>query len=403
MRADRLISLLMLLQTRGRMTALELAEQLEVSERTIYRDLDALSIAGIPVYAERGPGGGISLVDGYQTRLTGLTGPEAQALFLFSMAGPLSDLGLGKALDDALLKLSASLPTAYRNDAEHMRQRVHMDATWWYYTREAMPHLPVLQEAVCHDRTLLIDYQDERGTCSQHEIAPYGLVAKASIWFLVGASIDSVNNMDSLDSLNSRDSEDTETKQVFRVSRIQSVEVTEKNFVRPQHFDLAAYWHDYCLEVEASHPQFAQAFRATPEEMQKQPATRSAHRGSNQQQKKAKTNNAPIIRLDIHRQTPPAGQTQQVQQIQQIQQAGQTRQPQQKKAPSPAIISRQAPRTQRPQQKKRPSPLYRHHRHQPQQKKEFILLAAQRGASYQQKKAKMSLSKEKKGYLVGGA
>ena len=270
MRADRLISLLMLLQTRGRMTALALAEQLEVSERTIYRDLDALSVAGIPVYAERGPGGGISLLDGYQTRLTGLTDSEAQVLFLFSMAGPLSDLGLSKALDDALLKLSASLPAEQRSNAEQMRQRVHMDATWWYYAREATPHLLALQEAVCSDRTLLLHYQHESGRCSQHHVAPYGLVAKASIWFLVGATIDSG---------------DIETKQVFRVSRIQSVEVMAKQFVRPQHFDLAAYWRNYCLEVEASHPQFAQAFRATPDEMLTHPQT--IHGAANRQQKKA--------------------------------------------------------------------------------------------------------------------
>src|SRR5713226_181059 len=120
MRADRLLSILMLLQTKGRMTAHDLAIQLEVSERTIYRDLDALSIAGIPVYTERGPGGGCSLVDGYQTRLTGLTEAEIRALFLFNMAGPLADLGLGKALDDALLKLEAALPAASRAKAEQV-------------------------------------------------------------------------------------------------------------------------------------------------------------------------------------------------------------------------------------------------------------------------------------------
>ena len=112
MRADRLLSILLMLQTRGRLTARELAEQLEVSERTIYRDIEALGMAGIPVYSERGPGGGCMLVDGYQTRLTGLTEAEIRALFLLNMVGPLAELGLDKTLDDALLKLAAALPAA---------------------------------------------------------------------------------------------------------------------------------------------------------------------------------------------------------------------------------------------------------------------------------------------------
>src|SRR5712691_11301372 len=141
MRADRLLSILLLLQTRGRMTARELAEQLEVSERTIYRDIDALGMAGIPVYTERGPGGGCSLLDGYQTRLTGLTEPEVRALFLLNMTGPLADLGLSKALDDALLKLQASLPIAQRHDAEQVRQRIHMDTSKAHQEAETVPHL----------------------------------------------------------------------------------------------------------------------------------------------------------------------------------------------------------------------------------------------------------------------
>src|SRR5579875_2396616 len=251
MRADRLISLLMLLQTRGRLTAQELARLLEVSERTIYRDLDALSGAGIPVYAERGPGGGISLVDGYQTRLTGLTGPEAQALFLLSVAGPLSDLGLERALNDALLKLSATLPGSQREEAQHLRERIHMDTTWWYYSRETLPHLPVLQEAVCHDQTILLFYLDEHkspGHVNRHLLNPYGLVSKAGIWFLVAAHPQSGE------------------QHILRVSRIQSVEFSGESFVRPSNFDLAATWRDYCFALEAQHPQLASSFRAIPGE-----------------------------------------------------------------------------------------------------------------------------------------
>lgn len=248
MRADRLLSLLMLLQTRGRLTAQELAQLLEVSERTIYRDLDALSSAGIPVYAERGPGGGISLVDGYQTRLTGLTRPEAQALFLLSMAGPLADLGLDRAINDALLKLSASLPSSQREDAQHLRQRIHMDTTWWYYSRETLPYLAMLQEAVCHDRTILLHYLDEYESNTQHLLNPYGLVSKAGIWFLVAAHAT------------------TGELHIFRVSRIQSVEISEASFVRPSDFDLATTWRDYCLSLEAQHPQLARSARAIPGE-----------------------------------------------------------------------------------------------------------------------------------------
>jgi predicted DNA-binding transcriptional regulator YafY len=248
MRADRLISLLMLLQTRGRLTAQELASRLEVSERTIYRDLDALSSAGIPVYAERGPGGGISLVDGYQTRLTGLTGPEAQALFLLSVAGPLSDLGLERALNDALLKLSAALPASQREDAQHLRERIHMDTTWWYYSRETLPQLSLLQEAVCHDQTILLQYFDERNNSCRCMLHPYGLVSKAGIWFLVAVHAQSGE------------------LHVLRVSRIQSVECSDETFLRPADFDLAATWRDHCRTLEAQYPQLARLARAIPGE-----------------------------------------------------------------------------------------------------------------------------------------
>src|SRR5579885_2647363 len=248
MRADRLISLLMLLQTRGRLTAQELASRLEVSERTIYRDLEALSSAGIPVYAERGPGGGISLVDGYQTRLSGLTAAEAQALFLLSVAGPLSDLGLDSALNDALLKLSATLPASQREDAQHLRERIHMDTTWWYYSRETLPQLSLLQEAVCHDQTILLQYLDERNNSCRCMLHPYGLVSKAGIWFLVAVHAQSGE------------------QHILRVSRIQSVEISEASFVRPPDFDLATCWRDYCLSLEAQHPQLARSARAIPGE-----------------------------------------------------------------------------------------------------------------------------------------
>ncbi|GCE23769.1 helix-turn-helix transcriptional regulator [Dictyobacter kobayashii] len=184
MRADRLLSLLLLLQTRGRMTAQALAEQLEVSERTIYRDIEALSYAGIPLYTERGPGGGCELLDGYQTKLTGLTAPEVRALFLVSISIPLADLGLGQALEDALLKLSAALPAHSRENATQVRQRIHMDTTRPTHSRPMASHLELIQEAIWQDYTLLLTYKGDH----RHLIDPYGLVSQRGAWYLVGAS-----------------------------------------------------------------------------------------------------------------------------------------------------------------------------------------------------------------------
>ncbi|RPH59405.1 MAG: HTH domain-containing protein, partial [Chloroflexi bacterium] len=152
MRADRLLALLMLLQTRGTLTAQALAAELEVTERTIYRDVTALSAAGVPVYTERGPGGGIALVESYQTDLTGLRPEEAQALSMLAIPEPLVRLGVGTELKAALLKLSAAIPAAAREKQAQARQRIHLDAAWWFQPEEPTPHLPALQQAVWQDR-----------------------------------------------------------------------------------------------------------------------------------------------------------------------------------------------------------------------------------------------------------
>lgn len=246
MRADRLLSILMLLQTKGRMTAHDLAKHLEVSERTIYRDLEALSIAGIPVYTERGPGGGCSLVDGYQTRLTGLTEVEVRALFLFSTAGPLADLGLGKALEDALLKLEAALPSTSRDHAEQVRQRFHLDATWWYHPDKSFHSLQAIQDALWQNHKLYLVYQVDDGGWGERLVEPYGLVAKAGIWYLVGSCEGAYS--------------------VFRVSRILSATLLEEQFIRPERFDLASFWADYCAQWETEHPSYAVPLRLAPEE-----------------------------------------------------------------------------------------------------------------------------------------
>ena len=159
MRADRLLSLLMLLQTRGQMTAQELAKELEVSERTIYRDMDALSVAGIPIYGEPGPEGGFALLNSYRTNLTGLTEGEVRALFMLSIPAPLADLGVSQELRSALLKLSAALPDSHRRDEAKVRQRFHLDSTWWHQGAEQLPHLSTVHDALWQDRQLHIVYR----------------------------------------------------------------------------------------------------------------------------------------------------------------------------------------------------------------------------------------------------
>ena len=217
------------------MTAQTLAKRLEVSERTIYRDLEALSSAGIPVYAERGPRGGWSLLEDYRVNLNRLTENEVNTLFISGAAGPIADLWPGKAREDALLKLLAALPSVYRHNAERVRQRIHLDAASWFHRGEEVPHLSLIQEAVWNDRRLRLTYQ--RGDYEQVErvVDPYGLVAKASVWYLVTRSEEAAGEM-----------------RVFRVSRVQSVEMTEEYFDRPEEFDLAAFWTKWSAEFETS-------------------------------------------------------------------------------------------------------------------------------------------------------
>jgi len=234
MRADRLLSILMLLQARGRMTAQALATELEVSERTIYRDMDALSAAGVPVYAERGPGGGCSLLDSYRTTLTGLTQDEVRALFMLSIPAALADLGLDQELKAALFKLAAALPTSRRADEALVRQRIHLDSVGWAETREPAPHLHTLRQAVWQDRKLTITYRLPFRAEARWSVEPYGLVAKGTSWHLVCAR--------------------KSTWRVYQVSRVLDARLSEETFERLPGFDLVAFWEGWCDEIEANRP-----------------------------------------------------------------------------------------------------------------------------------------------------
>jgi predicted DNA-binding transcriptional regulator YafY len=223
MRASRLVQLLLHLQTNGKMTASRLARELEVSVRTIYRDVEALSGAGVPIYAEAGPGGGIRLVDGYRTRLTGLTAEEAEALALSGLPGAASELGLGTVLAAAQLKVDAALPPELRSRAVRMRERFHLDAPGWFAREEPVPHLAALSRAVWEEQRVELRYAKRDGEV-RRVIDPLGLVLKAGVWYLVA--------------LSGR----TRSVRTFRVSRVQSVKVLDEPALRPDGFDLAAQW-----------------------------------------------------------------------------------------------------------------------------------------------------------------
>jgi predicted DNA-binding transcriptional regulator YafY len=185
-KSDRLLSILLLLQARGRVTAQELAERLEVSVRTIYRDVEALSTSGVPVYAERGRHGGIELLAGFRTDVTGLTADESRALFILAAQGAHAALGLDAALGSALRKVMAALPAPYRPAAEVTSRRILVDATRWKGGPQPAVDLDVLQNAVFADRRLRLRYRHSGDQEARtYTVDPYGLVAKAGVWYLV--------------------------------------------------------------------------------------------------------------------------------------------------------------------------------------------------------------------------
>ncbi|MFD6666601.1 helix-turn-helix transcriptional regulator [Micromonospora chalcea] len=231
MRASRLVSLLLLLQTRGRMTAHELADALEVSVRTVYRDVESLGAAGVPVYADRGPAGGYRLLEGYRTRLTGMTGPEAEALFLAGLPGPAAELGLASVVAAAELKVRAALPDELADRSGRIRQRFHLDAPGWFRHPEATPHLTTLAGAVWEDRLVRLRYRRWRAPREVTRLVePLGVVLKAGRWYLVGRCGEQVRT--------------------FRVGAVLDAEATGERYERDDGFDLATYWREWTARYE---------------------------------------------------------------------------------------------------------------------------------------------------------
>jgi predicted DNA-binding transcriptional regulator YafY len=244
MRADRLISIVLLLQANGRMTAETLATRLEVSQRTILRDMDALGTAGVPVVAERGTGGGWRLIDGYETKLTGLTPAEIRSLFLARPPALLAELGIKEAADAAWLKLRAALPVGVREQAEFVRQRLLIDARGWRDSAESLTSLPVLLESLWSTRRLKFQYEKSDGTCSDRDVDPLGLVTRGNRWYLIAGKGDE--------------------QRTYRVSRIRSPEILAERSSRPEGFDLATHWEASTKWFRDHLPRYDATFLATP-------------------------------------------------------------------------------------------------------------------------------------------
>mgnify|MGYP000858129765 CR=1 FL=1 len=230
MQSSRLLSILLRLQAQGRVSAQVLADALEVSVRTIYRDIDALSAAGVPVFAEKGRQGGFSLRDGYRTRLTGLDRPEAGSLFLSGVPFAAAQLGLGPALESTRLKLLASLPDSARNEAQRVASRFHLDPVGWFQGPDDQGLLPELATAVWSGRMLQMRYERWTGVV-ERRVSPLGLVLKAGLWYLVAAA--------------------DEQPRTYRVSAIQALVVEDAPATVPARFDLVRYWSRFASDYEA--------------------------------------------------------------------------------------------------------------------------------------------------------
>lgn len=248
MRASRLVNLLLLLQSRGGLTAAELARELEVSVRTVHRDVEELSAAGVPIFAERGPHGGIRLVDGYRTRLTGMTADEAEALFLAGLPGPAAQLGLGTVVAAAQLKVMAALPPELRSRASRLVERFHLDAAGWFQADEPVTHLATLSAAVWDGRLVRIAY-DRGAERVERTIGPLGLVLKGGVWYVVALVDGQVRT--------------------YRASRVLDAIALGERFERPEGFDLPDFWEASSEAYERSSPKVTVTIRVRPERLER--------------------------------------------------------------------------------------------------------------------------------------
>jgi predicted DNA-binding transcriptional regulator YafY len=235
MRADRLINLVLLLQNRGTATAAELADELGVSRRTIYRDIEALGVIGVPIYADYGVTGGYHLLEDYGGELNGLTRDERRSLLMLTVPDALTELEIGQKLKTALLKLYASMTTP-------QQQRVLLDWAWWGHS--PAPHLRALYEAVQSDYQVFIRYRLWGHLDIERTIDPYGLIFKAGVWYVIAASGGRIQHM--------------------RISNLTAVTVTSTRFTRPADFDLDSCWKAICAKAEAQRPEFEIVLRAAP-------------------------------------------------------------------------------------------------------------------------------------------
>ena len=243
MRASRLLTILITLQLRGRVTAQALADQLEVSKRTIYRDIDELSAAGVPVYADRGPAGGFALLDGFRTELTGLTQSETEALLLAGVPAAAADLGLSAPASAARLKLLAAMPAASRDGAGRVAERFHLDPLDWYRRSRPPEHLLTVARAVWEDRRLAITYASWTRV-SRSTVDPLGLVLKAGRWYLVARA-------------GGKD-------RIYRLDQLRDADALDARFARPERFDLAAAWAESVERFEAGLRRATATIRAAP-------------------------------------------------------------------------------------------------------------------------------------------
>ncbi|MDQ0271288.1 helix-turn-helix transcriptional regulator [Cytobacillus purgationiresistens] len=244
MRADRLITILLLLQNTKKVTTNELAKELEVSERTIHRDMEALSAAGIPVFAERGKLGGWQLLENYQTKLTGLKAEEIKALFLSPSFQLLSDLGIAQDWKESRQKLLASIPDMLKKEAIDVWNRIHIDTGTWRPSSEEISTFSTLQQAIWAEKKIEIDYQRADKESSKRSVEPLGLVAKGRTWYLIAAENQKIKS--------------------YRASRIITATITEEIFIRPIDFSLADYWDESKQNFISSLPTFDVKLEISP-------------------------------------------------------------------------------------------------------------------------------------------